>query len=729
MATATPQQPTNHQPPYGAWPSPIDSATVANAQSAPAWPAYVGDEVWWNESRPEEGGRITLMRSTPNGPVDVLPKELTDKDKNPWNVRSRVIEYGGRSWTALPTDKNTALPTDKNTVLVVFSHFNDQCLYAYKYTPDKPSSPYPITSSFILPSDAKSEYRYITPVLNTNGSTVWCLRETLTDQGDGKPPVIHRDFVSVSTTQNLPVPPVELLTEDHDFLAGPTLSPPPKFEQLPPKYVAWLGWNRPHKSDDRPSMPWDGTELRVGEFNGMKITNVQTVLGRQDLKNPENGVSVTQIEWLDENTLLACADHNSNPVDNDRWWNLYTIKRDEKTQTGWGEPQPLWQVAQECGGPLWGLGFRWFAPLPPDTNAMSARKIAVLHGVGPQRLSVLTLNSEKPEVHDYATDFEWEGYLDVHAGHVVGVAGNATKADTVTDVDLTTGESRFLSTSSMHPELKLYFPEATERTFHRPSGGDVHTIVCPPHNPNYTVLPGKPPPYVAFVHGGPTARDNAVLDLSVAYFTSRGIGVVKINYGGSTGYGRTYRERLYGQWGQVDVQDAVDVVNALTKNNEADGTHLAVRGGSAGGWTSAAALTFDPTHTFACANIMYPVLDLVSFDTAGGTHDFEAHYVEILAGYDKTKYPELSPINNTGNIQSSFVLMQGLEDPICKPEQCYDFLKKVSENSYSTSITSAYFGFSGEQHHFRMKKNIITALEAELFLYGRTFDFLPLHPA
>nr|WP_246401755.1 S9 family peptidase [Jiangella mangrovi] len=211
-----------------------------------------------------------------------------------------------------------------------------------------------------------------------------------------------------------------------------------------------------------------------------------------------------------------------------------------------------------------------------------------------------------------------------------------------------------------------------------------------------------------------------VHDLEVAYFTSRGLGVVEVNYGGSTGFGRSYRERLRGQWGVVDVEDCVAAAKALVDEGAADGSRLAIRGGSAGGWTSAAAIAF--TDVFACATIMYPVLDLVAFRT-GETHDFESQYLDGLVGPwpdAESVYRERSPMNVPEKFTVPFLLLQGLEDEVCPPGPTARFVERIDEIG---GPPHEYIAFEGEQHGFRRKETIVTALEKELELYAKVFGF------
>jgi len=679
--------------PFGSWPSPIDAKRAAISHDTLSWPTYVGDhEVWWAEPRPDLEGRIILMRSRDDSKGYGDPQEVLPHGK--WNVRSRVIEYGGRAWMAIPGSGNSP-------PRVVFSHYDDQRLYSYS---PGDSSPKPLTPQ----SPAPESLRYLLPVLSSDGKSVWCLHEHLKDEA--KPTEVTRSFVSVpldGTAANNSSK-VTVLFSDPDnqhFLSGPILSP----DKL---RVAWFSWNHP-------DMPWDQTELQVAEVKGTSFSKPV---------NPASvmlGSSVVQVEWIDKDTLLAVSDYLENAKgDQGRWWKLYEIRY----QNGdWGEPTLLpGQPDEEFGGYLWGLGSRWCAPMP--TN-----KIVVLHGKGAQQLGILDLGAKKltPLAGEYT---DWAGYLDVRGNYVLGVASRPVEADAVIEVDLDGhGKPRVISKGTSYADIEQYLPTPMTNppSFINRKGKEIYATVYQPHNPLYTGQAKELPPYVMYVHGGPTARSTLSLDLTVAYFTSRGIGVAQVNYGGSTGYGREYRNRLRGQWGLLDVQDTEDIALALVKENLADRQRLGIRGGSAGGFTSAAAITSDEStdKTFAAATVMYPVLDLVKF-AMGGTHDFESHYVENLLGkFDKEKYQGRSPINHTHNISVPFVIIQGLEDPICPPHQCYTFLTNLVTERGDEPPSHSYIGFHGEAHGFRKQKNIVIALEAELSLYGTAFGFTPLKDA
>lgn len=267
------------------------------------------------------------------------------------------------------------------------------------------------------------------------------------------------------------------------------------------------------------------------------------------------------------------------------------------------------------------------------------------------------------------------------------------------------------------PGRSRVLPRAADPGVHRPGR---------PRDPRPHLSAAQPLPQRARRRTAPVRRLGArrahqplplVLDLEIAYFTSRGIGVAEVNYGGSTGYGRAYRERLREQWGVVDVEDCAAVARSLADEGTADPARLAIRGGSAGGWTSAASLT--GTDLYACVTISYPILDLSTWAT-DGTHDFESRYLESLVGPFADvpgRYRERSPINHVDKITAPFLLLQGLDDVICPPVQCERFLDQLA----GRGIPHAYIAFEGEGHGFRRADTMVRALEAELSLYAQTF--------
>ncbi|MDQ0584378.1 S9 family peptidase [Streptomyces rishiriensis] len=677
--------------PYGSWPSPIDAALTATHDGRPEYVGFVGDEVWWTAPRPAERGRRTLVRRRPDGTEEsVLPA--------PWNVRSRVVEYGGQPWAGAVRD---------GRLLVVFVHFADQRLYGYEPGSAHGAEPRPLTPV----SSVGGGLRWAEPQLLLERGEVWCVLEEFTGGG---PTDVRRVLAAVpldgSAADDRGA--VRELTDDRRrFVTGARLSPDGR-------RAAWLAW-------DHPLMPWEGTEVVVADVMGDgTLGGARVVAG-----GPQE--SIAQVDWIPSTGYgRPSSDHGrrsapdgARPADDgqrsadagpqsgedrllytsDRsgWWNLY---RDHR---------PLCPREEEFGGALWKLGQRWFAPLESGL-------VAVVHGRGATVLGIL--DPETGELVDAAGPWtEFAPTLAVQGDRVVAVAAGPRSGYEVVELDARTGRARVVGAAHDDAVDPAYYPEPRIRTFTGPEGRDIHAHVYPPHHPGHVAPGHELPPYVVWAHGGPTDRAPLVLDLEIAYFTSRGIGVAEVDYGGSTGYGREYRERLREQWGVVDVEDCAAVALALADEGTADRRRLAVRGGSAGGWTAAVSLA--GTDVYACGTIRYPVLDLVGWAT-GETHDFESRYPESLVGplaQVPARYAQRSPIEHAHRITVPFLLLQGLDDMICPPAQCERFLARLA----GRTVPHAYLAFEGEGHGFRQAATMVRALEAELSLYAQVFGLRP----
>ncbi|MFB7914301.1 prolyl oligopeptidase family serine peptidase [Streptomyces sp. NPDC056061] len=644
---------------HGTWPSPIDAALAASYDGRPEYVGTVGDEVWWTEPRPAEAGRRALVRRHADGTrTGVLPA--------PWNVRSRVIEYGGRPWAGAVRDEGGPL--------VVFVDFADQRLYAHE--PDGPGEPRPLTPL----SAVGGGLRWVDPEIHLGRGghgEVWCVLEEFTGEG---PTELRRVIAAVpldgSAADDRSA--VRELTDGrHRFVTGPRLSPDGR-------QAAWIAW-------DHPRMPWDGTEVMLADVaDDGTLRHPRCLAG-----GPEE--SIPQIEWDADGQLLFASDRSG-------WWNLYRMDPGH-------DAVALCERAEEFAGPLWKIGLNWFRPLD---NGL----IATVHGSGTTTLGVL--DPQTGELADVAGPWtEWADTLAVHGSRITGIAASPHSAYEVVELDTTTGRTRVIGSPHRDAVDPAHYPRPEARTFTGPGGREIHAHIYPPRNPDRTGPDGELPPYVVWAHGGPTGHAPLVLDLEIAYFTSRGIGIAEVNYGGSTGYGRAYRNRLREQWGVVDVEDCAAVAGALAAEGTADPRRLAIRGGSAGGWTSAASLT--GTDVYACGTIIYPILDLTGWGT-DETHDFESRYLESLVGplaVVPDRYRDRSPVSRTAHLTTPFLLLQGLADPICPPIQCERFLAAVE----GLGIPHAYLAFEGEGHGFRRADTMIRALEAELSLYGQTFGF------
>jgi dipeptidyl aminopeptidase/acylaminoacyl peptidase len=665
--------------PYGSWKSPITAADVAKFGMAVSYPSIAGDEVWWQESRPAEGGRVTIMASASPGTA----RELLQA---PWYARTRVHEYGGKSYLPVPS-LSLAGGFD-----LVFANFADQRLYAVGAAAADGGEPTPLT-----PADGG--FRFADLVLSPDGREIWCVRETsLPDDGPlpagfhaGGGMQVRRDIVAVPLDGSAAdsADAIRVLVRGAQFFAFPTPSPDGTM-------LAWIDWNHPN-------MPWDGTELRIGPASGdIAVQDAELVIG-----GPSE--SVLAPLWRDDASLYVISDASG-------WWNLYEV-----AAIAGASPRPLHRLEEEFASALWQLGGRPFVLLGDG-------RLAVLHGLGELRLAVLD-----PATGSFS-DLDLPGYRTVH--DELAVSGNTVAAVAVGPRTawsvLRTSPDGGLEVIRQQPLTvsdPAYLPDAHPVQLSAdPDGGVVYALVYPPANPDVTGPAGELPPYLVNVHGGPTANSIPSLSMEKAYFTSRGIGIIDVNYGGSTGYGREYRNRLRGQWGIVDVADAYTAALGLAAAGEADRARLGIRGGSAGGWTALAAITSGPALTgtpdavFSAATSYYGVCDLRPFVT--DTHDFESRYLDGLIGplpEAEALYVERAPVGHVTKLTCPVLLLQGLDDPIVPPSQS----EAIALDLAAHGIRYAYIAFPGESHGFRKAETLIASLQAELAFYGEIFGFTP----
>jgi len=571
-----------------------------------------------------------------------------------WDVRTRVIEYGARPWAPLG---------DGPTAGVVFTHWADQRVY--RWAPG--AEPVPISPEPLLPA---GEHYCDFAVRETE---VWCLRETRTGPEET---AVRREIVALplSGAAAGDAGAVRILGRSHHFMTGPKISPDGR-------RVAWVGW-------DHPDMPWQSSELMCAE-----------VTPDGDVGTPRRlagggRVSVGQVEWAPDepDCLYAVTDPGG-------WWNIHRVALD-------GTLDNLCARSEEFGEPLWRIGARWFLPL-------GGRRFAVLHGTSSRELAVLEPDGTLTAVPSPYT--EWAN-LATDGTVVAAAAASPRHRRTVVLTDLATGAVRVLrAAETSHPD---HLPRPVREVYPGAGGREVHAYRYPPHNPDVTAPAGKLPPYVLLVHGGPTNRSQMVVNYEIAFFTSRGIGIVDVQYGGSTGHGREYRERLDGNWGVVDVEDCAAVARGLVAAGIADPARIAIRGGSAGGWTAVASIAAEP-DLYRAAAVYYPVLDAVEWRRRG-THDFESQYLDSLIGpwpAAEEAYVAQAPITRADRIRADFVLCQGLSDAICPPAQA----QRLVDIARERGVGHRYLTFDGEGHGFRRTTTVTRCLEAELELYIRVF--------
>ncbi len=697
---------------YGEWPSPISGADVARKHVRLAFPTISGARTWWVETRPAEGGRLALVAQGADGiPRDLLPAA--------YNARSRVHEYGGQSYLPVPGG-------------LVFANFADQRLYYgtdprgedgpgqprphYAADPgreDAPAEPWPLTAPTIEVGAGAAD-RFADFTLSPDGREVWCVRER---HAGGR---VVRAIVAVPLDGSAAEAPeaLRVLVSGSDFYAYPAPSPDGAA-------LAWICW-------DHPRMPWDGTELRVAALRDSDAGPVIEA-GADRVIMGGDRESVLAPVWRDDRRLYVISDRSG-------WWNLYLADADAA-----GAPQALCPREEEFGAPLWQLGMYPYAVLGDG-------RVAVTHGTGESRLGVL--DPDTGQLTDLDLPYQvFQPWLSASGLAVAAIAGGPSAPLSVIRVDIPAAADATAGTAALAvlrretdslPDT-AYLPVPRSVQLAGPTGSVVHVLVYPPSNPEVTAPEGELPPYIVWVHGGPTGQVVPRLDLEKAFFTSRGIGIIDVNYGGSSGYGRAYRERLRGQWGIVDVADAMRAALALAGAGEADRKRLGIRGGSAGGWTALAAVTSGlgladlgpgiggtgiaedaPTAgqhgVFAAVASYFGVSDLRSF--AEQTHDFESRYLDGLVGplpECEALYVQRAPIGHVTDATCPVLLMQGLDDPVVPPVQA----ESIAADLAAHGIPYAYLPFAGESHGFRKAETIMASLEAELSFYGQILGFTP----
>jgi dipeptidyl aminopeptidase/acylaminoacyl peptidase len=660
--------------PFGTWPSPLAAAAVASQGLRLGAVAVDGGDVYWLEGRPAEGGRNVIVRRRPDGTTsDVVPPGF--------NVRTRVHEYGGGAYVVSDGE-------------IYFSNFADQRIY---HVGRSAPAPTPVTPA--------AECFYADFVVDASRRRLIAVREDHTGEGEGRsdhfrqgyggPPKLHakaedrplrpgeqRPREPVNSLVSVPLDdgvPGEVLASGYDFYSTPRLSPDGQ-------RLSWLAWRHPQ-------MPWDGTELWVADVavSGALVNATRVAGGEME--------SIYQPGWSPDGVLCYASDR-------DGWWRLY---RGAPSAEVLSDPPPQ----AEFGRPHWVFGTATWSFAGPS------RIVASYTQDGRWHLALIDLESRSWRRLD--SDLEPQDWLTTTGTDAVLVAASATMAHAVVRVDLESGEHEILRHSSSVPLDPADISIAEPVDFPTADGSIAHAFYYPPRHRACTGPEDERPPLIAIGHGGPTTATSGTLDPKIQYWTTRGFAVVDVNYSGSSGYGRAYRQRLSGRWGIVDVSDMVDAARHLVSDRKADPHRLAIRGGSAGGYTALAALTFHP-GVFSAGASYYGISDIEVL--ARETHKFESRYLDLLIGpYPERRdlYVARSPIHFVDRIACPLILFQGLEDKVVPPDQS----QRMADAARAKGLPVAYLTFEGEQHGFRKAETIVRSLEAELAFYGAVFGFEP----
>lgn len=625
MTVAHSKQPT----PCGAWTSPITAAVVAAGAVPLAQLMLDGSRLGWLEGRASEAGRTTLMVHDGEGSRELTPA--------PFNVRSRVHEYGG----------GAALLAGGNAF---FSHHVDNRLYRIEGN-DQP-----------VALTAEGPHRFADFVLDRARRRLVSVRED--HAGDGAYPVNTLCAVGFDGAQTV-------LVEGNDFYAAPRLSPDGR-------QLAWLCW-------DHPRMPWEGTELWLADVQD----DGTLVDGRLIAGGPDE--SICQPEWSPNGVLHFVSDRSG-------WWNLYRFID--------GVADPLCPREAEFGGPHWSFGGSLYG------FRSNERIVCAYSEAGVSHLAELVDGVLTP----IETPYEEIRELRVHGETAVLLGGAPTIAPELARIDLATGAIEVLAHSIPQPPASAYLSVPLAISYPSMNGRTAHAFYYAPANADHAPQDGELPPLIVIGHGGPTGMAASTLKLSTQYWTSRGFAVLDVNYGGSTGFGRAYRNLLRHQWGVVDVEDCVAGARHLAAQGVVDPQRLLIRGSSAGGLTVLSALAFH--DVFKAGASYYGVSDLAGLDA--DSHKFESHYNEyLIAPPERAQavYRERSPIHHTDKLRQPMIFFQGLDDKVVPPQQSESMVDALR----ARQLPVAYLTLEGEGHGFRKADSVVRTLEAELVFYLRVF--------
>ena len=617
--------------PFGAWPSPVSRELLVAQVVSLGYPRFDGDTLYWEEMRPNEGGRGVVVRQLASGIVE----ECFGPE---FSVGTMVHEYGGRSWTV-------------HQGILYFSQRSDQRLY--RVIPGQ--TPVPITAE---PPDERS-VRFADPVVTPSGSHLICVRET---HRDG---VVINDLVTIATDgASAPM----VVAGGCDFYAHPTVSPQGQ-------RVAWICWNHP-------SMPWDATELYVAE-----LSDTGQISGHRRVGTlPEESVLEPQ---FDGQGILHFASDRSG------WWNIY---REDSAEA-------LLAIAAECAHPLWQFGNSSY------TFANDGALILTWSSRGQVHLGE---KNGAGEVREWSIPYSSVQAVRPSPRGVVAIVGGPDSPPSIVVFEDHGTSRREVATSFVCsiPSDTLSHPETLE--FSRGDGSVGHCFFYPPRNAAWVGPVGALPPVIVQVHGGPTSQSLSVLSYRTQFWTSRGFAVVDVNYAGSTGYGREYRNLLRGGFGALDVQDCVDAAQFLVTSGRVNPDGLFIHGGSSGGMTTLNALAFHEVFTAGAS--YYGIADLTAL--ASDTHKFEARYLDsVVAPWPEGAelYRERSVAFHKEKLRRPVIIFQGLDDTVVPPDQAEVLVTALR----SAGVPFAYISYEGEGHGFRQAANIMRTAEAELSFYGQ----------
>lgn len=631
--------------PFGSWVSPITAALIAETGVGLSSPWLDGEVAYWCESRPREAGRVTLLRAAlPDGRVE----ELTPA---PFNLRTRVNEYGGRAFAA-------------RDGVAVGVGFADQRVHRLD----------PAAPSVALTPESDGLLRYADLVLDLPRRRVLAVRED--HRGPGEP-----EQTLVALPLDGPPDAGRVLAAGHDFFACPRPSPDGA-------RLAWLTW-------DHPAMPWDRTTLRVAELDAAGLPAGPPLAVDAGLEE-----SLLQPEWSPDGRLFVLSDRSD-------FWSLYRVEGRDLAAAA--------LLGAELGGPLWQLGARWYGFLDAGTV------LAVATERGRSRLTRIDLASGTERPLPDRPEVEFAGVSCAAGGAGAALVQAAPGDGPARILHLAAdGTARAVAEAGKLDVDPACLSAPEHLVFPSEDGRQAFALFYPPRNPGFAPPPGERPPLVVRCHGGPTGRASPALNPQIQFWTSRGFAVVDVDYAGSTGYGRAYRQLLAGRWGLLDVADCIAAARHLAATGRADPERLAIRGGSAGGYTTLCALAFH--DVFKVGASWYGVADLETL--ARDTHKFESRYLDGLVGPwpdAAAVYRARSPLRHADRLSCPVIFLQGEDDRVVPPNQAEAMVAALR----AKGLAVEHLVFPGEGHGFRKAATVEAALLAEHAFFCRVLGLAP----
>lgn len=626
--------------PFGTWVSPVTADAVSAASLYFSEPQLYGDDLFWLEQRPQEGGRQTLMYKQLEGDVvEILPASHS--------IRSKVHEYGGGCYT--PHNEDVYFVESKDQQVYRIRNGQANAVTAFEGLRFADFSPDPVRPRLYAVAE------------------------------DHRQPGLPKNSLVAISIDDKNLGQLTELASGYDFYSTPRSNPDGTA-------LVWLSW-------DHPNMPWDGTELWLADIDAQGLLKQPTQVAGSATE------SIFQPQWSDQGQLYLVSDRTG-------WWNLYRY-----SSVGADKLIPLAPMQADCGLPQWQLGMRSYDVIAEDELLV----IACNKDQSPQLLHI-----QEQKVHPIDCPFSKISHPWVNNRQAVFIANYPDQPAAVIRLDC---ESRVFKTVAKTGQNTInpgYISTVEQLEFQSTGNRTAYGYFYPPKNADFSPLVDEKPPLIVTSHGGPTASTDATFSPKIQFWTSRGFAVVDVNYGGSTMYGRAYRDALKGQWGVIDVDDCVAAAQYLVQRGDVDSDRLCIRGSSASGYTTLAALTF--RDVFKVGASYYGIGDLAAL--AQDTHKFEAKYLDSLIGPwpEAAKlYTERSPCHHVERLSCPVIFFQGLKDKVVPPEQAEIMVKILTDKG----IPVAHVTFSDEAHGFIRAEDINRALECELAFYGAILNFTP----